>query len=889
MARLFLFDGTALLYRAFFALDQSLQTSYGQPTGVVYGIARMLIKFLKDHVQLEQDYCAVVFDSKGGSTARKELFQEYKANRPEKPEIFIKQIEPAEEVVKALGLKVLKLQGYEADDIIATFAKKYREKFDEINIITADKDLMQLVDDKTFIWRPEKGASEFKKYDEKEVFEKYSVYPNQIMEFLALMGDSSDNIPGVPGIGEKTAASLLQKYGSVEKALEKLSELPEKVKRSLSENYELFELSKKLVELDFNVPLGNLDELLEGFKYSGFNNDELLNVLKKYEFSSLIRELGLNDKNLIKIEYKVVGKDANFKEIYDKINNYKEYILTIVATTPDSFSGEIIGVGVKPDDDIFYYIPLASAQKEKVLEFLTKILSCDCKIICHDAKNILKFLKSKGLKIKQVFFDTKISAYLLNPNEKNYDLDALALKYLGYQKSEVEDLTKGLLPLFANDLSYVSVEDMAKYLCEESEIVHKLYKKFYPGLYSNELLELMDKIEMPLVNVLADIELNGVYFDLNYLKELSHQVEEKLNYLSEKIYEMAGERFNINSSKQLAYILFGKLGIEPVKTTDKGSQSTDYEVLESLASEHKIAEYLMEYRKLQKLKSTYIDAIPTYVNPKTGRVHSNFNQTGTATGRLSSSDPNLQNLPGRTEEGKEIRKAVRAQKDSWWILGADYSQIELRILAHMSEDPELLRAFHEKIDVHSLTATKIFNIAPEFLTDNMRRIGKMVNFAIIYGVSPYGLARRLGLSVSETRKLIDNYFKSYPKVLEFIAKTKELAKKQGYVRTLFGRKRDIPQLHSKDENVKNEGERIAVNTPIQGTAADIIKLAMINIQKRMEGLKSKMILQVHDELVFEVADDELEIVKNIVKEEMENVVKLKVPLEVEIYVGKEME
>jgi DNA polymerase-1 len=488
-------------------------------------------------------------------------------------------------------------------------------------------------------------------------------------------------------------------------------------------------------------------------------------------------------------------------------------------------------------------------------------------------------------------FDTMIAAYLLNPDEKRFNLEELSLKYLGYKMISFDELVNENVPLFGNDFSYVPLERAVEYSCEDADVTYRIFRKLGRKIYENEMEKLFYEIEMPLIDVLSEMELNGVYFDEEYLKELSKKYQEKMDEIKEKVFEIAGETFNLNSSTQVAYILFEKLNIAPYKKTATGKFSTNAEVLEELSKEHEIAKLLLEYRKYQKLKSTYIDSIPLSINRKTNRVHTTFHQTGTSTGRLSSSNPNLQNLPTRSEEGKEIRKAVRPQRQDWWILGADYSQIELRVLAHVSKDENLLKAFKDDLDIHTITAAKIFGVSEMFVSEQMRRVGKMVNFAIIYGVSPYGLSKRIGLSVSETKKIIDNYFRYYKGVFEYLKRMKDEARKKGYVTTLFGRRRYIPQLKSKNGNRVQEGERIAVNTPIQGTAADIIKIAMINIHNRLkkENLSSKMILQVHDELVFEVPDNELEIVKDIVKDEMENAVKLDVPLKVDIYYGKEWE
>ncbi|HOQ40040.1 MAG TPA: DNA polymerase I [Fervidobacterium sp.] len=897
MARVFLFDGTGLLYRAYFAVDQSLSTTTSIPTGALYGLVRMLIKFMKDNVKADEDYCAFVIDVKGGSTYRKELFDQYKAHRPETPEPLLKQIEYVGELVESFGIRLLKQPGYEADDIIATLVKRFKENkqlysVNEINIVTSDKDLLQLVDEDVFVWRVEKGVTDIKRYARKDVIERYGITPEQIGDYLSLVGDASDNVPGVPGIGEKTAVKILTEFGSVENALKNIDKLPDKIRNALLDNLEYFELSRKLVELDTEVEIDiDLKELI----YRGYQKSVLLETLKKFEFASIIKELQLTSDLIDKADYTIISDEKELDRLYEEVSKSKKISLDLETSSLDPFTGKIVGISIATEEGRAYYIPInhiegKNVEIDSVRTFLQKILSGPYKVGGHNIKFDFKFLSKLGLDLSYPAFDTMIEAYLLNPNEKRFNLDELSLKILGHRMISFEEVVQTSLPLFSGDFSYVPIDAATKYSCEDADIALRIHNKLYPTIYSNEMIELYEKIELPIVSVLAQMEMNGVYFDIDYLSRLSQDMERKLATLSQKIFEIAGETFNINSPKQVGYILFEKLKIPTVKSTNTGAYSTDVEVLESLADDYDIAKLLLEYRKIQKLKSTYVDAIPTMMNSVTGRVHASFNQTGTATGRLSSSDPNLQNLPGRTDEGREIRMAVKPQREGWSILGADYSQIELRILAHMAEDETLINAFLENRDIHLETTKRIFNVGEEFVTESMRRIGKMVNFAIIYGVSPYGLAKRIGMDIKETRKIIESYFENYRNVQVYIANIKEFARKYGYVKTMFGRKREIPQINSRDPNIRSEGERIAVNTPIQGTAADIMKIAMVGVYERLknEHLKAMMTLQVHDELIFEVPDEETEIVKQIVKEEMENAVKLRVPLLVDVYVDKYM-
>ncbi|MFN3691906.1 MAG: DNA polymerase I, partial [Fervidobacterium sp.] len=762
----------------------------------------------------------------------------------------------------------------------------------EVNVITSDKDMLQLVKDFIFVWRIEKGVSEIKKYSFKDVKERYGILPHQIKDYLSLVGDPSDNIPGVPGIGEKTAVKILNDFGSVEEAFKHLDEIPERIREILKNYRNDYELSKNLVEL--NTSLEITFEVNE-FLYNGFESNKLIEVLKEYEFSSIIKELELSADLLKSVEYTVVDDPKIISELKEEISKSKKIAFDLETTSLDPFVGKVVGLSIAVDEGKAYYIPVShvgaknvsNAQLKEILEML---FNGTRKIGGHNIKFDIKFLKKLGIEVDGIAFDTMLEAYLLNPNEKRFNLDELTIKILGHKMISYEELMQNSLPLFNGDISYVPVKDAAKYSCEDADMSLRLHNIFNPLLYDHGMKELYEKIEIPMIYVLAQMELNGVYFDIKYLSELSVEMNKKLSTLSQRIFELSGEPFNINSPKQLGYILFEKLKLPSLKSTTTGAYSTDVEVLEYLSNNYEIARLLLEYRKIQKLKSTYVDAIPALVNKITGRIHASFNQTGTATGRLSSSEPNLQNLPGRTEEGREIRMAVKPQNDGWYILGADYSQIELRVLAHITEDPELIKAFTEGKDIHTETAKKIFNVSEEFITDNMRRIGKMVNFAIVYGVSPYGLSKRTGLDVKECRQIIESYLKNYKNVQEYMANIKEFAKKNGYVTTIFGRRRDVPQINSKDQNIRAEGERIAINTPIQGTAADIMKIAMVNIHNRLvkEKLESKMILQVHDELVFEVPERELEKMKNLVKEEMENAIKLKVPLTIDMYVDKYM-
>ncbi len=885
--RLFLFDGTAIAYRAFFAIDTSLSTSYGVPTNAVYGVARMMTKFLKEHLKNGSDYAAFVLDAPQ-KTFRHELFETYKSHRRPAPDSFKIQIPYVKDLVSAMGIRVLEVPGYEADDVIATLALRGKGKFDETLIVTADKDILQIVGDRIKVWRIVKGISELEVYDEEKVKEKFGVPPDGIPHLLALMGDAVDDVPGVKGIGEKTAKNLVQRFGDLDAIYENLDKLSPRERKLLSEGKDSAYKSLELVVLKSDVDLNlTWDDLI----YKGYDEKKLLEILKKLEFSSIMRELGL--KESVEKEYRTVENELEFERIVSEISG-RDVSIDLETTSLDPISAEIVGVSLSYEEGKAFYVPVShrsgrNVKMDTVLKGIRRIFESS-RIIGQNIKYDLSVLKSSGVDPVTPHFDTMIAAWLLNPDEKRFSLDELAMRFLGYETISYEEIAPPSqeLPLFAGNFSDVPTEKASEYSAEDADITYRLYLKLSKSIESMKLERVLHEIEMPLIPVLVDMEVTGVYFDLEYLRELSEKFQRKMKNLKDEIFSIAGESFNINSSAQIARVL-EKLGIKPAKKTKTGRISTSAEVLEDLAADHEIARLILDYRKYQKLKSTYIDTIPKLVNPKTGRVHTSFNQTGTATGRLSSSEPNLQNLPKRDDEGRDIRKAIKPQKENWYILSADYSQIELRILAHFSGDENLVRAFKEELDIHRMTAARIYGVPEEMVSDQMRRVGKMVNFSIIYGVTPYGLAVRLKIPVKDAQRMINSYFQLYPGVRSFIREIVERATETGEVRTMFGRRREVPQLRSRNRNKKSEGERIAINTPIQGTAADIIKLAMINIHRRIRGMRSKMILQVHDELVFEVPEDELETLKAVVSEEMENVMNLRVPLKVDLKIGDRYE
>lgn len=875
--KLYVFDGTALVYKAYYALPP-LSTNDGKPVGAVLGVSKMLLKFIRERVKLD-DYMVFVMDSKT-RTFRHELFDGYKANRVQAPDEMVSQIPYVERLIEGLNIPLLKGVGFEADDVIATIVKKYASEFEMTYVITGDKDLLQLVDDNVRVLRfAALGVSDLVEYDENMVVQKYDLKPFQIGDYLTLVGDASDNIPGVKGIGEKSATELLKKYGTIQKLYDHLDEVPQRYSKLLIEGHEMMQLSKELVTLSSDVPI-----LLELKAYNGPDKQKLSTLFDELQFVSLKAEFDLYDRQHKTPNYVTVTSIEELKKIVEKLSNGKLFAFDTETTSLDPLNARIVGLSFF-DGTKGYYIPISHKMGPNIsceaIEIIKSLFENEeIKVVGQNLKYDLEVMMDINSKFK-THFDTMIAAYLLSPNERRFSLEELGMKYLNYKGITYKEVTNG------KNFEEVSVMDATKYSVEDADMTYKLYDILNKKLYERDLIDLFYRIEMPLVDVLARMEMNGVYIDSTFLLELSKSYELKLKDIEEKIFDFAGGMpFNINSPKQLSEVLFSRLGLKPRKRTSTKAFSTDAAVLDEMFDEHPIISEILEYRKYFKLKSTYIDALPKLINQKTGRIHTSFNQTGTSTGRLSSSDPNLQNIPARNEEGLEIRKSIRAQKPGWKIMSADYSQIELRVLAHVSDDPALIEAFKNNEDIHSITASKIYGVDQNEITSEMRSVGKMVNFAITYGVSAYGLAKRLAMSAQDAGELIKNYFVNYSRVKAYLDNITEFAIKNGYTETIFGRKRDVPELKSSNRNTVEEGKRMAINAPIQGSAADIIKLAMIDIDKKIEGMKSMMILQIHDELVFEVPDEEMETLRNIIKESMENVIKMKVPLKVEIEFGE---
>ncbi len=877
---IYLIDATATIHRAYHAI-RGLSTSTGLPTNAVFGFTRMLIKLIKDR---SPEYIAMCFDSKG-KTFRHEMYPDYKATRPSMPDDMRIQLPYISELVKGFNLRAIELPGYEADDLIGTLASKAGKAGFSVVMVTGDKDFIQLVTDSVSIWDPMKE----KITNLSDVVKNFGIEPEKIIDVMGFSGDSSDNVPGVPGIGPKTALSLVQTYGGIDQVYEKIEEIPsDSLRRKLSEHKDKAFLSRSLVTIDRNVPI---DVNLEDFKIKAPDSDLLGRLFKTLEFRQLQKEFPLKS-DLTHKHYASVTTAAELKHLISVLSNAKIISIDTETTSTDPMRANLVGLSFSVEPDSAFYVPVghlypdvpSQLDLELVLESVKPILQDpDRQKLGQNIKYDCIVLSRYGIEISGIVFDTMIASYLINPSSRSHSLDQIALDYLDHRTITYQEVVG------KNDgVHSVSIEDATSYACEDADIALMAREVLLPRLKSLDLMNLFQKVEMPLVEVLMRMEMRGVCVDCNRLKILSGSFEHQIEDIEKMIYELAGETFNINSHHQLGHILFEKIGL-PVqkKTKKKTGYSTDVEVLSELAHNHELPNLVLRHRTLSKLKSTYADALLELVNPDTGRIHTSYNQTVTATGRLSSSDPNLQNIPIRTEEGRQIRSAF-VPRDGWVMVAADYSQIELRILAHCSEDPLLIDSFIKDEDIHARTAKELFGGLPNMMTPELRRQAKIINFGILYGMGPYSLSRELGISQKMAKVYIDQYFARYNGVRGYTQKTIESARKTQKTSTLLGRIRILPDINSQNTNVRNFAERIAVNTPIQGTAADLIKLAMIQIDSdfKEKGFEAAMLLSVHDELVFEVPESELDKAIIRIREIMEGVMELKVPLKVNIAHGR---
>ena len=878
--RLLLIDGSSYIFRAFYAIGH-LSNSMGLPTNATYGFTQMVLKVLKEQ---RPDYLVVALDSRA-PTFRSEIYKEYKANRPAMPEGLVPQLPYIKKIIEGYRIAALQMDGYEADDLIGTVAKGMESEVDVV-IITGDKDMLQLVSDRIEVYDPMKE----KKFRVTEVIERFGVTPEQIVEVMGLSGDSVDNIPGVPGIGEKTAIELIKIFGSIENLLAHLDQIRQKrVKEKLETHGELARLSRQLATICTDVPL---TYRLKDFTFSSPDLKALREIFKELEFNKLLKELP-EEKNPDAKEYHLITDRNKFLALLEDLRKAGLFAIDLETTSPYPMWADLVGISLSYKPHQAFYIPvghrLAEAEEQLPLPWVLEQLrpALEERGVKKAGQNI-KYewivLKRNGIHLQGIHSDTMIASYLLNPTKHNHNLGEIAREYLDRSVTDYKEV----VGTGSKEVTFdkVELERARDYSCEDADVTLQLSNLLLPKLEEEGLKDLYDQVEMPLVTVLAKMEMNGVKIDVDLLREYSKELEIQLQQKMERIYSLAGEVFNINSSQQLGKILFDKLKLPVVKKTKTG-YSTDVDVLTKLSLQHDLPLEILGYRNLNKLKSTYIDALPKLAHPETGRVHTSYNQTVTATGRLSSSDPNLQNIPIRSEEENRIRQAFIPEK-GWVIVSADYSQIELRILAHLSRDETLMEAFHKDEDVHSRTASEIFSVPVEKVTPSMRREAKVINFGIIYGMSAYGLSQQLGTEPKIAQSYIDEYFKRYTGVQIYIEKSLEEAREKGYVTTLFHRRRYLPDIHSPNVPIQQASERMAVNTPLQGTAADIIKVAMIRIQNRIEelGLSTKMIMQVHDELVFEIPEEEIPRALPMIQKEMETVTSLSVPLKVSIHSGR---
>ncbi|MFA6097941.1 MAG: DNA polymerase I [Patescibacteria group bacterium] len=903
-------DANALLHRSFHALPP-LTTKKGQLINAVYGFTSVLLKVFKE---FKPSYMAVAFDMKEKTFRHKE-FKAYKATRVAAPDEFYAQIPLAKKVLDVFNIPVIEKEGFEADDVIGTIAESNQQAKIPTIIVTGDKDTFQLINDYVKVFTLRKGVSDTITYDSEMVRQRYGLEPSQMIDLKALAGDQSDNIPGVKGIGEKGAIDLLKKFGSLEKIYQEIEKNAdtEKIKprqlKLLKEQRKEAEMSKKLATIVLDVPI-NFN--LEACELGAYDKQKVFTLFKELEFRSMLSRLpDFKEKKIApesqpavveektditpvmdepqksassKEKYKLINTDSDFAEFFSELKKQTAFALDTESTNLDPFRAKLLGISVCWTEGEAYYLNVKD--NPHWLKSLKPVFE-NKKIekFGHNIKYDLAMLRQSGLDVDPVSFDSMVASYLLNPGSRGHGLDNLAFEVFGYQMQPIEDLIgKGKKQI---SMEIVPLDKVSWYSAEDADYTYRLCRYFKPELEEKNILSLMEKIEMPLVPVLTTLEQNGVKIDSEFLSKMSGEVKRKLEVLEKKIYQQAGITFNINSPLQMKEVLFERLEIstEGLGKTKTGISTAAAE-LEKMKGKHPIIPLITDYRELSKLQSTYLEALPRLVNPKTGRVHTSFNQTVTATGRLSSSDPNLQNIPIRTEEGRKIRQAFIAAK-GFKIISADYSQIELRIIASLANDEKMIESFHKGEDIHRRTAADIYNIPLDEVTKDQRYEAKEVNFGIIYGMGAWGLASRKNMSRERARAFIEKYFYTHPEIQEYIATTINLAHEQGYVETLFGRRRYLQEINSSMAQVRASAERMAVNMPVQGTAADLIKIAMINIDKKLSNFspKSKMLLQVHDELVFEVPAGEVEKMADFIAEEMNSVYKLKVPIKTEVSYG----
>ncbi len=904
-------DAMALAYKAYFAfISRPLSTSKGEPTSAIYGFVTQLFKIIED---TNPDYFAVAFDSKE-KTFRHEKYEKYKSTRAEMPEDMIPQLDRIKQIIDAFNIPLYILPGYEADDLIGAAVKKAEKEGIFSYAVTPDKDYVQLITKNIHVIKPGKSNEDILILDEQHVINEFGFEPIKMIEYLALVGDSSDDIPGVAGIGPKTAVPLIQEFGSIENLYKNIEKIEKKsVKNKLIESKENAYLSKELAtiitDIDFEVDF-------EKAKFTKPNFDKLIKLFAELEFKNFESKLtkiyssGEKDEDIVieenhdqfdkdNVEYRLVNDEKELDKLVKRLSTSKFFVFDTETDSLNIYALNLAGISfcVKPGEAFF--IPTKPKSEESDLfttdfsdrfdtEFVIKKLKNvfeDEKIkkVCQNGKYDIAVMRNYGISVNGFYFDTMLASYILDPDQK-HGMDELAKKYLGYTPISIKEIIG--VKKDASKIFEAELQQLSDYACEDADITFRLYELMKKELEKENLMKLAEEVEFPLVEVLEEMERSGIRIDPRTLRLLSENLQDMLNEITESIYDYAEEEFNINSTKQLQTVLFEKLKLPHTKKTKTG-YSTDASSLEGLKGEHEIIELLLDYRQYSKLKSTYADALPKMVEKTTGRIHTSFNQTVASTGRLSSLDPNLQNIPIRTELGREIRKAFVPTNKDYVLLSADYSQIELRIMASICEDEALIKAFKNEEDIHRSTAAHVFMVDPSEVTPDMRRKAKEVNFGILYGIGPFGLKNRLGITQTHAKEIIDTYFNTFKNVKKFMDDAIENAKNKGYAETLLGRRRYLKNIGSSNRVVRQFEERVAINMPIQGTAADMIKIAMINIHNefRKQNLRSKMVLQVHDELVFDIYKKELEDVKPMVIELMESAMPLKVPIKVDTGIG----
>ncbi len=881
MKKLFVLDVSGYIFRAYFALPP-MSSPEGESTNGLYGFIRSILKLFKE---FGPDHLVAVFDGPDNKKQRQEIYEKYKANRVRIHEDLPEQIDRAKQFCELVGIPYIEVPGVEADDTMGSIARWAAQHGSEVYLCTSDKDLCQLVGDSIYILNTWKDNLIV---DREKVEELYGVPPEQIIDLLAIMGDTSDNIPGLKGFGPKTAVALLKEFGSLEYILEHPEEIKgAKKQETLREEADIARLSKRLATIHIDIPFPQDKSF---FTKSAPDLAKLKAFYIKLGFNSLAKELDSvipESKKEEKIDYHLVDDEKSLDDLLAYLKKHKEISFDLETTSLRPLEAIPVGIGFSVKEGEGFYVPFnGTLGKERIIEVLSPLFADpQLGFFAHNAKYDLHILANIGIRVENLCFDTILASFLLNSASRRHSLDTLSLQYFGKVKTAIKELIGSGKKEITMD--QVPIPQVADYCCEDVDYTLRIKHLLAKQIHERKLEALLYELELPLTRVLAKMERAGMYLDKERLAAFSKELVIEIAQLQKQIYEIAGEEFNISSPKQLAHILFEKMGIKPLKKTATG-HSTRAEVLEVLAQDHPLAEKVISFRTLEKLRSTYADALPLEVNPETERIHPTFSQFVAATGRLACQDPNLQNIPVRTEQGRRIRAAFKPQKRGWSYLAADYSQVELRLLAHLSEDPYLIKAFKHGEDIHAFTASLMFDTPLENVSRKQRHQAKAINFGIIYGQQAYGLSQELGIDVREAAAFIEAYFERYPKVFDYVESCIQSARKSGKSVTMIGREREIPEIHSNNAQVRLAAERLAVNTPLQGSAADMIKMAMLEVDQKLtqNNMKSFMVLQIHDELIFEAPDEELPTLEPLVKKAMENVFSLKVPLIVDVAIGK---